>query len=224
MRPYIICHMVESVDGRIDCSMVDKISGDEYYSSLDSLDCPSCVEGKVTTEHYHSLPGHYEAKDTTPIGKETWHKATEAKGYQICPDTNGTLLWDSKQTEPMLILLSENAPAEYLDYLRERNFSYIVTGKERIDLQKAMEILGDEFGVKRLSVLGGGRINGGFLSAGLIDEISLLIAPGIDGRTSQPALFDGVADRPGFLPTKLKLKSVDTIADDVLWVKYTVIK
>ena len=32
MKPYIICHMVASVDGRIDCSMVDKISGDEYYT------------------------------------------------------------------------------------------------------------------------------------------------------------------------------------------------
>lgn len=25
-RPYIVCHMVASIDGRIDCSMVDKIS------------------------------------------------------------------------------------------------------------------------------------------------------------------------------------------------------
>lgn len=31
--------MVESIDGRIDCGMVDKISGDEYYTTLDSLDC-----------------------------------------------------------------------------------------------------------------------------------------------------------------------------------------
>lgn len=222
MRPHIICHMVASIDGRIDCSMVDKISGDEYYSTLASLECPSCVEGKVTTEHYHSLPGHYEAGNPSPIAEETWHKSVEADGYWICPDTNGTLLWDSKQSQPLLILLSENAPEEYLGYLRERNISYIVTGKDRIDLPRAMDILGGEFGVKRLSVLGGGRINGGFLSAGLIDEVSLLLAPGIDGRTFQPALFDGIADRTGFLPTKLKLKSVETIADGVLWIKYNV--
>lgn len=214
--------MVSSIDGRIDCSMVDKISGDEYYSTLASLECPSCVEGKVTTEHYHSLPGHYEAKNSAKIAKETWHKAVVAEGYQICPDTNGTLLWDAEQPTPLLILLSENAPEEYLGYLRDRNISYIVTGKDRIDLTRAMEILGEVFGVKRLSVLGGGRINGGFLSAGLIDEISLLLAPGIDGRTSQPALFDGVANRPGFLPTRLELKSVETIADDVLWIKYMI--
>lgn len=216
--------MVASVDGRIDCSMVDRISGDEYYSALESLDCPSSVEGKVTTEHCHSLPGHYKAADNTPIGRETHYKAVAADGYQICPDTNGTLLWDADQPKPLLIVLSENAPAEYLNYLRDRNISYIVAGRERIDLNRAMEILGADFGVKRLAVVGGGKINGGFLSAGLIDELSLLLAPGIDGRTSQPDLFDGIADRPGFLPARLALKSVETIADGVLWIKYSVVR
>lgn len=213
--------MEASVDGRIDCSMVDKISGDEYYSTLASLGCPSYVEGKITTEHYHSLPGHYEADDSTPVARETFYKAVEADGYQICPDTKGTLLWEAVQSEPLLILLSENASEEYLGYLRDRNISYIVAGKERIDLPRAMEILGKEFGVKRLAVLGGGRINGGFLSAGLIDEISILLAPGIDGRTMQPALFDGIVDRSGFIPTKLKLNSVETVDGGVLWIRYS---
>lgn len=42
----------------------------------------------------------------------------------------------------------------------------------------------------------------------------------IDGPTAQPALFDGVTDRVDFLPMRLKLKSVETVADDVLWIKY----
>lgn len=174
----------------------------QRYTTLESLDCSSSAEGKVTTEHYHSLPGHYKAADNTPIGRETHYKAVGVGGYQICSDTNGTLLWDADQPKPLLIMLSENAPAEYLDYLRDRNISYIVAGRERIDLNRAMEILGAEFGVERLVVVGGGKINGGFLSAGLIDELSLLLAPGIDGRTSQPTLFDGIADRPGFLPAR----------------------
>lgn len=196
----------------------------QRYTTLESLDCSSSVEGKVTTEHYHSLPGHYKAADNTPIGRETHYIAVGVGGYQICSDTNGTLLWDADQPKPLLIMLSENAPAEYLDYLRDRNISYIVAGRERIDLNRAMEILGDEFGVERLVVVGGGKINGGFLSAGLIDELSLLLAPGIDGRTSQPTLFDGIADRPGFLPARLALKSVGTVADGVLWIKYSVVR
>lgn len=220
MRPYIICHMVASIDGRIDCSMVDKISGDEYYSTLESLDCTTCIEGKVTTEHYHALPGHYQPKNTTPIGKETWHKAIDSETYQLCPDTHGSLLWDAEHDELMLILLSEQAPEEYLEYLRGLNFSYIVAGCERIDLKRAMEILNKEFGVERLAVLGGGKINGGFLAAGLIDEISLLLAPGVDGRTDQPALFDGISDSASYKPYSLKLKSVETVGEGVLWIRY----
>lgn len=45
-----------------------------------------------------------------------------------------------------------------------------------------------------------------------------------DGRTSQPTLFDGIADRPGFLPARLALKSVGTVADGVLWIKYSVVR
>jgi len=63
--------MASSLDGRIACSMVDKISGDEYYSPLASLECPSCVEGKVTSEHYHSLTAHYDSKNLKPKDKET---------------------------------------------------------------------------------------------------------------------------------------------------------
>ena len=37
---------------------------------------------------------------------------------------------------------------------------------------------------------GGGIINGSFLKAGLIDELSLLIYPGIDGRAGIPAVFE----------------------------------
>ena len=45
MKPYIICHMMSSVDGRIDCDMTEKIGGDEYYEVLKRLDCSSELSG-----------------------------------------------------------------------------------------------------------------------------------------------------------------------------------
>jgi len=50
--------------------------------------------------------------------------------------------------------------------------------------------LNHELGVERLLVEGGGNINGGFLAAGLIDEISLILQPAIDGKPGAPALFE----------------------------------
>ena len=34
-KPYMICHMMMSIDGRIDCGMTVKIAGsNEYYETL----------------------------------------------------------------------------------------------------------------------------------------------------------------------------------------------
>lgn len=223
-KPYIICHMVESVDGRIDCGMVDKISGNEYYSTLDSLGCSASVEGRVTMEHYYALPGEYHAADSKPFGGEEVFKATERNDFHICPDTHGRLLWESGVMDdgrPLLIITSEDTPAEYGEYLRDRGISFIAAGKGSINLARAAAILRSEFGVERLAVLGGGIINGAFLAAGLIDELSLLLAPGIDGREGWRAMFDGIADQAK-CPTPLAIRSLERMDNDVVWIRYDV--
>lgn len=183
-RPYIVCHMVASIDGRIDCSMVDKISGDEYYDTLAKLDCPTQLEGRVTMEHYSALKEPFIANDTTPFGMTSVYKAVDSDEYMVAVDTHGRLRWPASEIDgvPLVCIVSEQVSQEYLEMLKNQGISYICIGREAIDLPKAMEILYEEFGVKRMAVLGGGHINGGFLAAGLIDEVSLLLAPGIDGR------------------------------------------
>lgn len=38
MKPFIVSHMMTSVDGRIDCAMTEKIeTSSVYYDALDSL-------------------------------------------------------------------------------------------------------------------------------------------------------------------------------------------
>ncbi len=224
-RPYIICHMVESIDGRIDCQMVDKISGDEYYTTLAALNCTASVEGRITMEHYYALPGKFNAASGNHLTENQVFKSTGRNDFHICPDTHGTLMWESGTMDdgrPLLVLTSQQADEKYLEYLRGKGISYIAAGKESIDLGKAMEILHEEFGVRRLAVLGGGLINGGFLSAGLIDEVSLLLAPGIDGRRGWRALFDGIDDQSK-QPTHLSLLAVERQPGDLLWIRYKVL-
>ncbi len=90
-RPYIVCHMVASIDGRIDCSMVDKISGDEYYETLEKLDCPTLLEGRVTMEHYNAQKEPFRANDSTPVGMTSVYKAIESDKYMVAVDTHGKL-------------------------------------------------------------------------------------------------------------------------------------
>ena len=220
-RPYIVCHMVASIDGRIDCSMVDKISGDEYYETLEKLDCPTQLEGRVTMEHYNAAKEPFVANDTTALDMTSVYKAVDSEEYMVAVDTHVKLRWPASEIDgvPLVCIVSEQVSQEYVEMLRKEGISYICVGRGSIDLPAAMEILRSEFGVERMAVLGGGHINGGFLAAGLIDEVSLLLAPGIDGRKGQTALFDGIADMDR-MPVKLSLESVEHVGNGTLWIRY----
>ena len=89
-----------------------------------------------------------------------------------------------------------------------------------MDLPLALRKIADRFGVTTLMLEGGGRINGGMLAAGLIDEVSVLVAPAVDGRVGTPALFDLDAD--GAAPCRLALEHVEQRSDGVLWLRYRV--
>ena len=221
-RPYIICHMMSSIDGRIDCEMTAQIKGvDEYYKTLDLLNAPARLSGRVTAELEMALKGKFTPEKKESIGKESFSKKKDCEKLDIVVDTNGILLWDddSKYEKHHLIITSEKVTKEYLSYLDTKNISYIVCGKEKIDLKRAMEILHNEFKVQRLAVVGGPLINSAFLDLGLLDEISLLIGLGIDGRKGMQGVFDGFKmDHP---ITKLKFKEVKSFEDGAVWLRYT---
>ena len=220
MKPYIICHMMSLLDGRIDCDVTEQIeSGDEYYDALNQFDCPSTLMGRVTMEMHYALPEPFIAKDKSPIGEEQFHVAIGTKGYLIAIDTLGKLLWPQNQFDgmPLLIITSEDCPKEYLDTLTRQHISWVATGKNGIDLKRAMEILYTEFKVERLSLTGGGHINGAFLKEGLIDEVSMMWCPGIDGRKGMASVFDGLEE--DIPPTKLHLISVEKMGETI-WAKY----
>lgn len=149
--------MVASIDGRIDCAMVEKISGDEYYAALEELDCPSLLEGRVTMEHYNAAPEPFVPAVDKPVGHVSTFMAEESDAYMVSVDTWGRLRWKSNSIDgvPLVCIVSENASEEYLETLRSQEISWIAAGKGRIDLAKALEILYEQFGVRRLGLLGG---------------------------------------------------------------------
>ncbi len=216
--------MMESVDGRIDCAMTEKIdSSDSYYEALDSLGCPTQLMGKVTLQMHYVGYQPFTCNDQAPIGRKAAHKAVSAEGYTIAMDTRGTLDWRGGECDgrPLLVITSEDCPKEYLDAMAAKGISWITSGSGRIDLKAAMEVLGSEFGVKRVAIVGGGHINGAFLQAGLIDEVSVMIGPGIDGRKGMTAVYDGIEDRD-FGPVLLDLRSIERVGTGTVWLRYAV--
>lgn len=223
MKPYIISHMMTSVDGRIDCPMVGQLSTDEYYVALEKLGLCSKLSGRVTTALECTAVKEEAAPETgVAVGRESVHVARQSDEYTIVVDTYGKLRWraDEADGHPLLCIFSEQVSEAYLEILREQGISWIATGEKRIDLPRAMELLHEHFGVKRLAIVGGGHICGGFLEAGLIDEVSIMVAPGIDGRQGQTAVFDGITKQE-CNPFRLKLKSVEQWDTGIVWLRYT---
>lgn len=227
MRPYIITHMMTSIDGRIACPMVGQLSTDEYYIALARLGACSKLSGRVTAElECPAVDSENEVSYSgKPYMKESFHITVKSEEYSIVVDSRGILNWKSNEADghPVLCITSGNAPEDYITRLRELGISYIVSGISHIDMPRAMGILHDNFGVERLAIVGGGNTCGSFLNNGLVDEVSLMIAPGIDGRKGETAVFDGITGR-GCKPYKLKLQSVEQWDTDILWIRYTLLK
>lgn len=222
-KPYIICYMMTSVDGRIDCDMVGQLAGvEDYYPLLDELDLQSAISGKTTARLELAEKGEFTPKSSTPVNEKTVSKkADSTDGYTIVVDTKGTLLWkhDSEYDKPHILITSKQVSQEYLNYLDEQNISYIVTGDTKIDLAAACEILKKTFKIERLGVVGGPAINTAFLDAGLLDEVIVLIGAGIDGRASFPPVFNREDDSQT-KPTPLKLVEAKTYDSGAVFIRY----
>jgi riboflavin biosynthesis pyrimidine reductase len=146
----------------------------------------------------------------------------EHASFAIAVDPCGKLVWESGDLDGdhVVAVLGERVSREYLVRLRERGVSYLLAGDgDDIDLSLAVEKIGTQLGIRTLMLEGGGGINGSFLRAGLIDEVSLLLAPVADGRIGTPALFDVAEDAT---PHRLALQAVERRDGDVLWLRYRV--
>jgi riboflavin biosynthesis pyrimidine reductase len=227
-RPRVICHMIASVDGRI---LTDgwplSDEGRRQYEVVHAHYEPDAwLCGRVTMEAHFAQgvrPDTEIAREHHGAPREDFRAPGEHESFAFGVDSSGRLAWDTNDIDGdhVVAILSERVSDEYLAFLRERGVSYILAGAREVDLSVALEKIASHFGVRTLMLEGGGKINGGMLRAGLVDEVSVLFAPVVDGRMGTPALFDFTEDdAPRY---RLALDSVEQRADDVLWLRYRVV-
>jgi len=226
MRPRVICHMLSTVDGKIDGSILKAVIDERMYETTGAeLNGDAWICGRTTMQQHFADSEPFVSASKTPAGPRPVHVARSAESYAISVDTVGKLRWSHSDVggDHLICVVSEQVPEDYLSMLRERGISYVVAGIKSVDLVGAVDLLGEHFGIRTLLLEGGGHINGAFLEAGLIDEVSLLVAPGIDGRHGIPVVFDGLSPtRKAAAP--LKLKSVEQRQNDALWLRYEVVR
>ncbi|NQW51725.1 MAG: RibD family protein [Rhodospirillales bacterium] len=226
MKPYVLCHMVSSVDGRIWGSRwrpKANIVPNLFERLHDQMGGGSWLCGRVTAQEFaKGGDAHYPPTDRI-FPRENWFAQREAKAWGIFLDGSGKVVWARRDIggDPILVILTEAVPDRHLAGLRADGVSYIFAGQSEIDLAAALETLNRELGLERIMLEGGGGANGAFLRAGLIDELSLVICPVIDGSTGGPIVFNSGDVDLGPAPVEsMTLVSHEVLENGTMWLRY----
>lgn len=233
MKPYVICHMMSSVDGRLDCDRyTEPFSGKSfnevsksYFDISLKYKAQAIMIGRKTIQK-HYFPRTFQSTSITPISSLECHVGNLLSNrFTITVDPKGKILYedDKADGENIIAVLSEQVSQEYLEHLRAMGISYLFAGPNGDDMKLALETLRVEFGIERLILEGGGIINGAFLKAKLIDELSLMIYPGIDGLAGMATIFDYVSTKPNEKPAegqRLEFIASEVLNDGIVWIRY----
>lgn len=208
MKPKIICHIMSSVDGRL--------LNSRWTEPFDGTPAPALLQ-------VYAAIGRELGTDAWMFGKNTLRAAFPKKfktdDRTVAPDTPAVFVGERRSermfivadpesdirfTAPtlrgdnILVIAGRNATEEYLAHLREMRISYAIVG-DALNFRGGLETVGRGFGIRSISVQGGGILNGALLADGLVDELSLVIYPGIDGLSGVPSIFEymgGVTEHP----------------------------
>src|SRR3989304_2943298 len=148
-RPYVICHMLPSIDGRI--VLRDWKLGNatrEYQRTAATLDADAWIIGRISMEPYAGKARIPRRKSPAPIAREDFIAEHEATSYAIAIDPSGKLRWETGDIdgEHVITILTESVSDDYLAFLQSKGVSYLFGGKSRIDLASVLRKLRERFG------------------------------------------------------------------------------
>lgn len=228
MKPYVICHMVASLDGRILHSRwrpQTRDGGTLFERLHERLAGDAWLIGRVTGEEF-AKASTYSVRSEQGYPREPWLPRRQAPAFGIVLDLHGKIAWGRADIggDPIVVVLGSQVPDAHLEGLRRDGVSYFFGGERTLDLAAVLEFLSQELGIRRLLIEGGGHVNGAFLRAGLIDEISLALCPAVDGAQGAPSVFDSAAQEAEQRAplSSLQLTSSEVLEGGAVWLRYRV--
>lgn len=241
-RPRLITHNAASVDGRLAVSpgrllMVDErwpVMAGQLYADVMARHAPQVLlEGSGSFVSADAgpadLPDHAAADadpDSAPRLRSDFLPAEASRaatrGWLVVPDSRGRVAWQFKQFPGktwagwhLMVLVSRSTPLRYLAFCRELGIPYLVVGRQRVDLARALTRLHELFDVQTVVATGGGRLGGALLRSGLVDTVEVETVPIVVGGTSTAALFTAPDLGSDDLPTALTLRDIVPTATGV---------
>lgn len=187
MKPKVICHMYVSLDGKIDGKYMEEegcdISGQFYDDEIFRMGT-SMASGRTTTQMYKAKgPNILQQFDGSNVPNGDF--VVTAQHYNFVFDRTGKCFYDDNtycyggKTMQLCQVVGTSCDKRYLQYLRSKNIAYIVAD----GVANALHKIATLFGVETLVLTGGATLNGGFWQEDCIDQISLVVAPYVEGDT-----------------------------------------
>lgn len=223
-RPFVFINVAMTADGKIDTSerkgtaissKQDKERVDQLRAEADAV----LVGGKTLLEELPKLTVKSEAlregrirqgRSPNPI------KVGVVTVADIPMDSDFVKAGDAR----VVIFTTHRTSKEQLERLRTRGVEVFVDDAPRVDLVKMMSTL-KETGVGRLMVEGGGTMNFELLRLGLVDELTLYIAPMVFGGANAPTLADGLGV-PRDAAIEMRLQNIEQWDDGGVVLKYKI--
>jgi riboflavin biosynthesis pyrimidine reductase len=229
MKPYVICHMCTSIDGRILSSRWTDLPatvriGTLFETTAARFGIGAWVVGTTTMKEF--ADGNFKLKPAKQTVDRVDHLAApKAKRFAIGADAKGVLRYKHHHVEGdhIVLLVSELVSNDYLSHLRSAGVSYLFCGRDHVNVGTALRKIRQTLGIRKLLLEGGGTFNGAVLKAGLIDEISQVIVPVVDGGAGVPGICDIPGKTPKSAGATLRVLSHRKLPGGVNWFRYRVV-
>ncbi len=236
-RPYIFCHMLVSIDGKIIGSYMEtpegEAAGEEFhkiaFGNQPFYRHQGWLSGRITTDdNFTEYRTPVLDQNAPPVPDGDFVAQDNAPMYYVSVDPSGRLGWESsiltyeEVKAHVLEVLTGKASNAYKAFLRRLGISYIIAGEEQLDYALALSKLKTLFHVNTLMLGGGGVLNWSFIQAGMCDELSVVIAAAADGSSESPALFETRGGHASDKAVSFDLKEVKVLAGGSVWLRYLV--
>ena len=227
-RPYVICHMLQSIDGKIAGGFFREkqtLELAKIYSDISKdYNGDAIIYGTTTAQEMFSSSKTEPVLNQNPIQKIDYIYKDDKNKWIVVIDPQGQISFNQfvyqnprLKDKNLIVILTENISSQYLKTLKSLNISYLFTGKDEIDLRLALEKLYDLFSIKKLLLQGGGITNTYFIKEDLIDELSLVVSPVVSGEEKQPNIFK---DCHEYIGQTFDLKQSDLLMKSGFYLKY----
>lgn len=232
-RPYIICHMVSSIDGKVTGDFLYRPecekATDIYYEINRNYKANGFICGRVTMEGSFTNGWYPDLSKYKPVKHDLGLKMDfildedlMSGFYAVAFDPKGRLGWKSNRIvdeDPgygdaqIIEVLTEQVDPRYLGYLEEMEIPYIFAGENEIDVEMALFKLKNIIGVETLLLEGGSIVNGYFERADAIDELSLVVTPIVAAADDKPLFMNSTI-------TDFTVKEIKQYDNSVVWMNY----